>query len=290
MNIKTSSKSIILLMPTCLYLKTEKTTKSAKFVFPPDILDQNEIKDEKKATKMLVEFLAKKDHLKKETLVLLSSKIPVESKVPQFIQKTLEKLDNRIINTTLTKTEEIAEISFEEYKAFFIKSKLPFSVSIKVMSIISLLVFLITSAFLLYPYINTPQDLSKKFSPVLDHQEGLSGPEIKEVSSPSASEATDEPILANKNNSSIQVLNGSGRSGEAKRIKDLLSNKDYKSISIGNYDGKTVEVTIISSKAGVPESVISEIKDILFKEFKNPVKTLKLDKDNKADIQIITGI
>jgi hypothetical protein len=58
---------------------------------------------------------------------------------------------------------------------------------------------------------------------------------IKEVATPVA-EATIKPVDTNYKNIEIQVLNGSGKAGAAKKYADILSNLGYSKVSTGNYE------------------------------------------------------
>lgn len=86
----------------------------------------------------------------------------------------------------------------------------------------------------------------------------------------------------------VQVLNGSGKKGEANVVANLLAKAGFKNIDTGNAKKFDYTVTLIESKTGgvVPEELIEALKD-----YKTGVDDGggKLSADSKYDIIITVG-
>lgn len=85
----------------------------------------------------------------------------------------------------------------------------------------------------------------------------------------------------------IKVLNGSGVVGEANRVKLILEDNEFTVDSTGNADSYDSQDTTIASKSTVPSSIISELKDLLEKDY--TVSTSSLDDSESVDIIITVG-
>lgn len=83
-------------------------------------------------------------------------------------------------------------------------------------------------------------------------------PTVTTISSPSA-------VLLSKSDVLISVLNGSGISGQANKIKNLLNRAGFSNISVGNYEGLSQKGTLVNYKSSVPESLRQELIDELNK-------------------------
>jgi len=86
----------------------------------------------------------------------------------------------------------------------------------------------------------------------------------------------------------IEVLNGSGISGEAARAKQLLEEEKFTVSSIGNADTLNYQKTIIQSKKTVPKEFLEKLKSFLEKLYVlDDVK--ELDESEKSHVVIIVG-
>ena len=101
-------------------------------------------------------------------------------------------------------------------------------------------------------------------------------------------EATGQAELSSKQDLTIQVLNGSGISGQASQVQALLQSLDYSQIETGNADSQDLTSTKIVYKQNVADSLISEIKTELEKTLAN-VETEEASDDIGFDIVITTG-
>ncbi|HZJ18584.1 MAG TPA: LytR C-terminal domain-containing protein [Patescibacteria group bacterium] len=63
----------------------------------------------------------------------------------------------------------------------------------------------------------------------------------------------------------IEVLNGSGISGEASKVKGLLEEERFTVSSIGNADGLNYQQTVIQAKKTVPKEFLDKLKGFLDK-------------------------
>lgn len=89
----------------------------------------------------------------------------------------------------------------------------------------------------------------------------LPGSKTAEISPSPTTEVTPTPEKPDVSGYVVQVLNGSGVTGEAARIKTLLVADGFVTVDTGNATA-TTEATI-KSKATVPESVVSIVSDAI---------------------------
>ena len=87
---------------------------------------------------------------------------------------------------------------------------------------------------------------------------------------------------------SIQVLNGSGISGEAAKARDILSSEDFNIEEIGNADSASYEKTVIKAKKGVPSEFLDKLKGVLEESYILDSDE-KLEESEGADVVIIIG-
>lgn len=96
---------------------------------------------------------------------------------------------------------------------------------------------------------------------------------------------TPEPFI--KGDWSFEILNGSGVSGQAKKLADKIKELGYTVIKTGNADKQTYEKTELLVKSGLEEKIDAVIADI-----KDVVKVASVSgevKDSTASAQIIIG-
>jgi len=113
--------------------------------------------------------------------------------------------------------------------------------------------------------------------------------EKKELSTPSPTEKPKKE----KASVTIQVLNGSGITGQAGLVVKALQEAGYSpdNIKSGNADSTDNANTTISSRTDFEEIVIN-IKDVLkpmFPEIRDEILNLNSNKDSGFDVTIITG-
>ncbi len=86
----------------------------------------------------------------------------------------------------------------------------------------------------------------------------------------------------------VEVLNGSGISGEAGRAKTILENGEFIVESTGNADSYDYKETEISINGDVPEEVIDQLKEVLAEEYALSDEVAE-DEEQTAAIVIIVG-
>lgn len=87
----------------------------------------------------------------------------------------------------------------------------------------------------------------------------------------------------------IQVLNGSGISGEAAKVTDFLSQNKFKVTKTGNASNYDFVKTEIQVKNSISESVTDLLIKSLEKEYVSTISAIKLDDSNEFDLIITTG-
>ena len=125
----------------------------------------------------------------------------------------------------------------------------------------------------------------------------------KIISSPSPN-PTEEPQLSPSASSSpsaipapetidiskykIEVLNGSGISGEAAKVNKQLETEKLTVSSIGNADSLSNQKTNIQAKKTVPKEFLEKLKSFLEKEYiLDDIK--ELSDNEKSDVVVIVG-
>jgi hypothetical protein len=86
----------------------------------------------------------------------------------------------------------------------------------------------------------------------------------------------------------IEILNGSGVSGEASRQKTALEEEGFTVSSVGNADNSDYEDTVIKAKADVDKNFITKLKDTLNSSFAVG-DTETLSDDSSVPIVVILG-
>jgi hypothetical protein len=86
----------------------------------------------------------------------------------------------------------------------------------------------------------------------------------------------------------IEILNGSGVSGEASKQKAALEEKGFTISSIGNADNSDYTDTIIKAKADVEKDFIAKLKDTLNSSF-TVGETQSLPDDSSVPVVVIIG-
>jgi hypothetical protein len=101
--------------------------------------------------------------------------------------------------------------------------------------------------------------------------------------------ATPEPTQAlEKEDLSIQVLNGSGAPGAAGDGQNYLEELGYENISVGNADSygyEQTEVYIKEELKGMVEQLVNDLQE----EYEVEVQSEYLDEDSDYDIRVIIG-
>lgn len=96
---------------------------------------------------------------------------------------------------------------------------------------------------------------------------------------------TPKPVSSFK----IQVLNGTGTSGEAGKVTDLLAENNFKVESVGNASNYDFTQTQIEIKASVPQDIVDLLKKSLNAKYPPKILDTNLDEASEFDIIITTG-
>lgn len=86
----------------------------------------------------------------------------------------------------------------------------------------------------------------------------------------------------------IEVLNGSGISGEAARVKTLFEQEGFTVISIGNSDRSNYKETIVQVKKDTPEAFLNKLKSLLEETYVVSI-VIALSPDENVDTIVIVG-
>lgn len=109
-----------------------------------------------------------------------------------------------------------------------------------------------------------------------------------------AAEVTATPTLTpmaevDREEFEIKVLNGSGISGEAGRVRELLEEAGFIVTSAGNADKFDYKETMIEVKDTVKAAFIKELRETLEEKYMVASETGVLDGTASADVQVIVG-
>ncbi|MFC1600680.1 LytR C-terminal domain-containing protein [Patescibacteria group bacterium] len=101
-----------------------------------------------------------------------------------------------------------------------------------------------------------------------------------------AAPPTPTPTEVEKGEVSIQILNGSGISGAAGELQEVMEDLDYSDIEVGNASSQDYETTQVAFSSELPESVVDEITDKLDEIYEDVDTDTGTD---EYDVEIITG-
>ncbi len=101
--------------------------------------------------------------------------------------------------------------------------------------------------------------------------------------------ATPSPQATKSSTYTIKVLNGSGISAEASKVKALLEKGDYSVSSIGNADSTSNGETVIQTTNAVSKTWIDTLKKLLSQTYTVSSDVQTIAQDQKADVIITVG-
>ncbi len=114
----------------------------------------------------------------------------------------------------------------------------------------------------------------------------LSAPEVTRSTPTSTPSPT--PLDVNREEVSIEVLNGTGIAGEASFLQGELEELGYEDIEVGNASSQDNEITKVTFSSKLPDPIVKEITEKLEELYK------KVDTDTsssqKVDVSVITGL
>lgn len=113
------------------------------------------------------------------------------------------------------------------------------------------------------------------------------GPSVEEAT-PAVEEATPTVVPVDLSAYSIQVLNGSGVSGQAARTESELVNGGFKVASVGNADRDNYTNTQIRAKENVARAYLDKLSEALKNTYNVDSEISKLT-TGPADVEIVIG-
>ena len=108
------------------------------------------------------------------------------------------------------------------------------------------------------------------------------------LSGPVAPEPTETPEPVDKEDVSIEVLNGTGIAGEAGALRDKLATLGYSDIETGNADETDHEVTSVTFSSTLDEAIVDEITELLEETYEEV--DVNTSSSSSVDVQIIIGL
>lgn len=101
--------------------------------------------------------------------------------------------------------------------------------------------------------------------------------------------ATETPAPIDRESVSIQILNGTGITGEANYLEEQIKKLGYTKTDKGNNSSQDETATTVTFASSVSQGIKDEITDKL-KELYNDVKTSSSSLGAGIDIRIVTGL
>jgi len=235
--------------------KTKKTTKKEEAPKRPKKLIVEEVVEET-VEKVSDEEKVKKEAPEKETPTK-KEKVSDEEKVKEKVSKEVTEGEGAKEEETPKKEEDVSA-----KKVLFIA--------------IPIAIFTGLLSGGIFYYVN-----SNKGGNVADSTP-TPAPIVEDTSTP-------EPVVElERSDLSIQVLNGSGISGKAGEVKDVLEELGYENVDAGNADSYDFEEMVISIKEESEDYVDMLVED-LSDDYTVADDTEELDEDSDFDVVITVG-
>ncbi len=103
----------------------------------------------------------------------------------------------------------------------------------------------------------------------------------------STPEPTEKPV--DRSSIAIEILNGSGKAGAAKKAADVLAGLGYKIEGTGNADKSSYEESVLEVQDSVDEKIITLLRTDLEKNYTIASQSGKLSSDAKTSVRFIVG-
>lgn len=156
-------------------------------------------------------------------------------------------------------------------------------ISIKKLLLLAFVAFIIGFAALFaFWYTTTHNILSSKALPFVSHPQ----PTPTRVPQPTPTQAVQSLNLSKY---TITVLNGSGISGEASKVKDMLVGAGFTVGAIGNAQTSDVTTTTISAKANVDKAYLAKLTQTLQETYTVSSTVDAADASQSSDIVVTIG-
>jgi hypothetical protein len=285
-------RAIIVINPNSLaVLIVKKDSAKKELKLPPTVLSNSNIRDSKKAIKLIVEFFADVDVVNKKVLVYLSPNIPAESNYPNLIYSCIEKVEGELVDVLSLKQEvEDSELVKFASNSWQNSSKSRISPPLFPLSLIFLILLIFGAGFAYYKLLYHPNlQAAQPVSQIINKPQlgELNGPIAQEASSSAASseESPEESIKS----TAVLVLNGSGKTGQAALVKNKLKGVGLTNVSTGNNKDSDISNTQVMVSNEINSAKATQIAQALSVLFDNQPKIMPLNEVGKYQIIIITG-
>jgi hypothetical protein len=108
--------------------------------------------------------------------------------------------------------------------------------------------------------------------------------------SPTAHTPTPTPTkIVDRSAYDIEVLNGSGKSGEAGKVKTLLTGENFIVSETGNAKRYTYTETVIEAKKTVSKDFLKELRTVLSQNYTVASTSSQLESSSSADVVVTVG-
>lgn len=273
-----------------------------KVEFPPNVFDHLQIISYRRFNSELVSFLS--NYKPQKVLIILSPDIAsIGKSLPEYVLSIFTRLKFKvryIVPSTvfegvipakqLTHTQTKTILKSEKLlKAGNLNFYSPNEKSYKNLYLLALSVLLILLFFLgfnIFQNKNNPEKPSKKDGLEIIYIDDSPPPSVQSMNSPSPTPSPSAVIK--KSDIRIKVLNGSGVSGQAAKVKNELLEAGFLEIETGNASSSSQQTTLVEYGPDLPGEFVNEIKRVLEDIFKK-VGTNQNPEFTGTDILITTG-
>lgn len=155
----------------------------------------------------------------------------------------------------------------------------------KTLLIIGILVLIGVLGYVIYKSASGQNEAIATSTP--SSYENMAAPQEEATSGPEASPSS-TPAAVDKEEIKVQVQNGTGITGEAAYLQNILKGMGYSDIAVGNSSTQDETVTKVSFGSSVPASIVTEITTKLNSLYETVTKTSSTT--STYDVVIVTGL
>lgn len=152
-----------------------------------------------------------------------------------------------------------------------------------------LVIGLAVGGYAYYVFYRNNPNLNKTTKVIKNQVKTASSLQQETTNSGEQKQDNNQAIPLNKDSLKIQILNGTGKTGDAVKVRDVLSALGYKNFELGDADSLDYKETTISYNPSVPADLVKEIMDKLRESFTMQIVEAP-DEPESFDLRIITGI
>jgi hypothetical protein len=156
----------------------------------------------------------------------------------------------------------------------------------KTLLIIGILILVGVLGYVIYKSASSQGDQIATSTPT--SYQNMAAPSEEPSAEPSATPSSTPSAAVDKTEIKIQVQNGTGITGEAAYLQNILKGMGYSEVSVGNSAAQDATDTKVSFGSSVPTSIVSEITAKLGTTYQTVTKTSSAS--TTYDVVIITGL